>query len=107
MSPDPGAYRYQGGWAGIVTPDDPLPVVEMALRRYGVRWLTIEGAHVTAALLPVLTEQIRPEWLSTPLVVVPALPLEDEAGEIAPGPPIPRAALFAVCLEPADERCRL
>ena len=32
MSPDAGAYRYLGGWSGIVTPDDRLAVVEDALR---------------------------------------------------------------------------
>jgi hypothetical protein len=103
MSPDAGAYRYQGDWAGIVTPDDPLDVVEEALRRYGVRWLALESAHVTTALLPVLAQQTRPAWLSAPLVVVPPLPVEE--GEAVADLEIPRAALFAICLEPNDERC--
>ena len=103
MSPDAGAYRYRGGWSGIVTPDDPLPVVEEALRRYDIRWLALEGAHLTSALLPVLTQEVRPDWLSAPLIVVPSLPLEDD--ESADGPAIPRAALYAVCLVPDDDRC--
>ena len=34
MSPDAGAYRYHAGRAGIVTPDDPLPVIEAAPGSY-------------------------------------------------------------------------
>ena len=103
MSPDAGAYHYRGGWAGIVTPDDPLPVVEDAMRLYGVRWLVLEGGHITEALRPLLAGEERPDWLSAPLVSVPALPQAD--GEVVDGEPLPRAALFAVCLEAADGRC--
>ena len=102
MSPDAGAYRYHGGWAGIVTPDDPLPVVEEALRLYGVRWLALEGAHITSFLWPVLDGQVRPEWLSEPLVLTPGLPDDASDADVE----VPRAALYAVCLEPADERCQ-
>lgn len=103
MSPDAGAYRYQGGWSGIVTPDDPLAVVEEALRRYGVRWLALERAHATAALRPVLGGQAQPDWLSAPLVVVP--PEVDDAAHDGDATALPRAALFAVCLQPGDDRC--
>ena len=71
MSPDAGAYRYHGGWSGIVTPDDPLPVVEEALRLYGARWLVLEQDHITADLRPVLAGEVRPRWLSAPLISVP------------------------------------
>jgi hypothetical protein len=103
MSPDAGAYHYHGDWSGIVTPDDPLPVVEEALRLYGVRWLVLEGDHPTVGLEPVLRGEVRPDWLSEPLVTVPPLPPEDdeEAGEDA----LPRAALYAICLEVDDPRC--
>jgi hypothetical protein len=104
MSPDAGAYRYQGGWSGIVTPEDPLDVVEEALRLYGVRWLALERAHVTAGLLPVLAGDERPSWLSAPVVVVSAPPVQ---GSDAPASrsPLPLAALYAVCLSPGDARC--
>ncbi len=105
MSPDAGAYQYHGDWAGIVTPDDPLPVVEQALRLYGVRWLALEGAHITAGLRPLLAGDTRPEWLSAPLVVVPPLPSDDDVDEDA-ADPLPRAALYAVCLTTDDDRCR-
>jgi hypothetical protein len=98
MSPDAGAYRYQGGWSGIVTPDDPLPVVEDALRRYDVRWLALEASHVTAALRPILEGELRPDWLSAPVVEAP--PTDEQVA------PLPAAALYAVCLTPADTRCQ-
>jgi 4-amino-4-deoxy-L-arabinose transferase-like glycosyltransferase len=107
MSSDAGAYQYHGDWDGIVTPDDPLPVVEEALRLYDVRWLALEGAHVTNALRPVLTGEEQPDWLSAPIVVMPPLVADDETDEAGPEDeePVPRAALFAVCLAHDDERC--
>lgn len=106
MSPDAGAYQYHGDWAGIVTPDDPLATIEQALRLYDVRWLALEGAHTVEALEPVLRGQLRPDWLSEPIVVTPPLPrTEEEVEQDADADPAPRAALFAVCLAPADERC--
>lgn len=107
MSSDAGAYQYHGDWGGIVTPDDPLPTIEAALRLYDVRWLALEGAHTVEALQPVIRGEEWPEWLSEPLVVTPPLPLtERELAELEGAEPAPRAALFAVCLTPTDERCR-
>lgn len=91
MSADAGAYRYLTGRGGIVTPDDPLPVIEGAARAYGIRWLVLERAHLVEALKPVLGGTVRPAWLSRPIVSV--------------GGPLPRIALYAVCLETADARC--
>jgi hypothetical protein len=112
MSPDSGAYRYFAGRAGIVTPDDPLPVVEQALRAYDIRWLVLERDHVTEALAPVLTGRERPVWLSEPVLVIPATESDARIASLpdasAPGNDTrraPRAALYAVCLEPADARC--
>jgi len=95
MSPDAGGFRYLTGHPGIVTPEDPLPVVEDALRRYGVRWLVLEHDYSTLALAPVLAGEVRPDWLSAPLTVVPD----------PHDPSHPKAALYAVCLSPDDDRC--
>jgi hypothetical protein len=102
MSPDAGAYRYFGGWRGIVTPEDPLPVIEQALRRYGVRWLVLERAHMVNALGPVLAGTAHPGWLSDPLVVT--APTVDPDGD-PDERPTPGAALYAVCLSADDSRC--
>ncbi len=106
MSPDAGAYRYHGGWPGIVTPDDPLPVVEETLRRYGARWLVLERDHLTAGLRPVLSGMEQPTWLSAPLVSVPGTPGESSGELVDPDDGLPAAALYAVCLEVGDDRCR-
>ena len=104
MSPDAGGYRYLTGHPGIVTPDDPLPVVEQALRLYDVRWLALERDNITASLEPLLAGTQRPSWLSAPIVVVPgtAQPGQPESSANAA---LPAGALFAVCMDPTDTRC--
>jgi 4-amino-4-deoxy-L-arabinose transferase-like glycosyltransferase len=96
MAADPGAYTYHYRRAGVVTPNDPLPVVEQVARAYGVRWLVLERGGVVPALQPVLLGMEHPAWLSRPVAQVPA----DDPWE----PPL--AALYAVCLEPTDTRCQ-
>ena len=80
MSPDAGGYRYLTGHPGIVTPDDPLPVVEQALRLYDVRWLALERDHITASLAPLLAGTQRPSWLSAPIAVVPGAARRSQPG---------------------------
>ena len=110
MSADAGAYRYLSGHPGIVTPDDPLPIIEDALRLYRIRWLVLEQAHLVPALAPVLSGELRPTWLSAPIATADALgvPLPGADPAATPGPdaiPVPVVALYAVCLEPDDTRC--
>lgn len=108
MSPDAGGYRYIAARSGIVTPDDPLPVVEQALRDYDIRWLVLERDHITASLEPLLAGTERPSWLSSPVLVVPAsgeAGRQTAASDGSADVPLPRAALFAVCLDPGDTRC--
>ena len=93
MAADAGAYRFLTGRPGIVTPDNPLPVVEAALRAYDVRWLALESGSIVPALAPLLTGSDRPAWLSAPVAVVPSASAA------------PSGALFAVCFSAADQRC--
>jgi 4-amino-4-deoxy-L-arabinose transferase-like glycosyltransferase len=111
MSPDAGGYRYIAGRAGIVTPNDPLPVVATALREYQVRWLVLESDSITEYLAPVLAGQVRPVWLSAPVFTKSAAPAPQGLSP-PPVPPggidaatLPRAALYAVCFDPGDTRC--
>ena len=100
MSPDPGAYWYRWGIAGVPTPNDPLDVVRQAAALYDVRWLVLEKDFTVTSLEPVLAGTVQPSWLSKPLAVVPAAP--DGTGPLAKAP---EAALYAVCLAPGDTRC--
>jgi 4-amino-4-deoxy-L-arabinose transferase-like glycosyltransferase len=106
MSPDAGAYRYHAGRPGIVTPNDPLPVVEQAVRAYDIRWLVLERDHLVPALAPLLAGTERPAWLSAPKVVVPGRPDRRATASSVEQARMPAAALYAVCTEPADTRCR-
>jgi hypothetical protein len=106
MAADPGALNYLYGRPAIVTPDDPLPLIERAARLYGVRWLVLEQAQIVPSLVPVLRGELHPGWLSAPLAVVPAhQPALAAAGAVDASSEPPLAALYAVCLEPADTRC--
>ncbi len=109
MSADPGAYNYLTGRQGIVTPNDPLPVIESVMRAYDVRWLVLERSDIVPALEPVLTGEIRPSWLSQPLAVVPRT-MRAATATIGPSATatemsVAAGAIYAVCLSPADTRC--
>lgn len=94
MSADAGAYEYLAGRGGVVSPDDPLAVIEQTARAYDIRWLALERAHIVPALVPVLDGSLHPSWLAGPLITV-----ESPTGTQ------PAAALFAVCLEPGQAGC--
>ena len=92
MSADPGAYRYYAGLGGIVTPTDPLDVVEQAMRAYGIRWLVLERAHIVDAFAPLYLETSPlPQWLSQVI-----------DGPATEGLPVYR--VYAVCLSANDAR---
>lgn len=95
MSSDAGAFWYLADRPGVVTPEDPLPVVEDVARRYDIRWLLLERAFMTKALGPVFLGDERPAWLSAPVATVTSSTDPDRI----------EAALYAVCLSPDDRRC--
>jgi hypothetical protein len=95
MSGDPAGIWYLSGHQGIITPADPLPVVEQAARSYGARWLVLDTSGLVPSLAPVLAGRTRPSWLSPPIIVVGP----------ASGARSPTAALYAVCLSAEDARC--
>jgi hypothetical protein len=103
MTADPGAFRYYAGLGGIVTPADPLPVVETAARAYDISWLVLERAHIVDSLAPVYLGTVPlPPWLAPagdgPLVI-------DVGGDTAGnGAGLAAFRIFAVCLSLDDPR---
>ena len=91
---DAGGYKYFTGRPGVVTPDDPMEVIESVARAYGTRWLIIERADAARALAPVLAGTLEVPWIGPAIFEVPAA----DGGA-------PRLALFAVCTTDADTRC--
>ena len=104
MAADPGAIHYLTGHAAIVTPDDDLATIEGAMQAYDVRWLLLERAQIVPALVPVLSGEQHPDWLSQPVAV--AYGNGTFLGGTAPdGSIMASAALYAVCLSDSDTRC--
>jgi hypothetical protein len=93
LSIDAGGIKYWTGHPGVVTPDDPIEVIESVARAYGMRWLVVEPGDAARALGPVLAGD-RPPWIGPSLFAVPAA----DGG-------LPRLALFPVCTVPGDTRC--
>jgi hypothetical protein len=93
MSIDAGGFKYFTGLGGVVTPDDPIEVIEQVARAYDIRWLVVERADAAAALGPVLAGT-RPGWIGAPLFTFPSA----DGG-------LPKLALFPVCTTAGDDRC--
>lgn len=93
LSIDAGGIKYFTGRPGVVTPDDPIEVIESVARAYGTRWLVVERADAARALGPVL-QGVRPAWIGAPVFEVPSA----DGG-------LPRLALFPVCTAEGDTRC--
>lgn len=94
MSIDAAGLKYWTGHPGVVSPDDPIEVIESVARAYGIRWLVVERSDAARALGPVLAGTVRPGWIGAPVFEVPST----DGGS-------PRLALFPVCTTGADLRC--
>jgi hypothetical protein len=93
MSIDAAGYRYATGHGGVVTPNDPLDTIEQVARAYRIEWVIIERDDAVSALAPVFTGETRPRWIGPRLIGIPG-----PGGETS-------AAIYPVCLSPADPRC--
>jgi hypothetical protein len=93
LSIDAGGIKYFTGRPGVVTPDDPLEVIESVARAYHTRWLVVERGDAARSLGPVLAG-IRPGWIGAPVFTVPS----SDGG-------LPSLALFPVCTSSGDARC--
>lgn len=93
LSIDAGGIKYFTGHPGVVTPDDPIEVIESVARAYDTRWLVVERGDAAQALGPVLAG-VRPAWIGAPVFRVPSA----DGG-------LPTLALFPVCTVAGDTRC--
>ncbi|HEX8940155.1 MAG TPA: glycosyltransferase family 39 protein [Candidatus Limnocylindrales bacterium] len=97
MTADAAGFKYFTGHPGVVTPSDPLPVIETAARDYDVRWLVLERAHIVPGLDGVLKGTARPAWVGPDVY---SIHLPD-----SPNDGYPDIAVFPVCWSSADTRC--
>ena len=94
LSIDAGGYKYFTGRPGVVTPDDPIEVIESVARAYGTRWLIVERADAARALAPVLQGTLQVPWIGEPVFQLDS-----------PDGGAPRIALYPVCSTDGDIRC--
>jgi hypothetical protein len=95
MTIDAAGYKYFTGRPGVVSPDDSLDTIRAVAEGYDIRWMVIERAATVEALVPVLTDDQRPDWIGPAAFTV-----------AAPDGGVPALALYPVCFAPADVRCR-
>src|SRR6476660_9201338 len=86
LSIDAAGMKYWTGRGGVVTPDDPIDVIESVAKAYQTRWLVLERGDAARALAPVLAGT-RPGWIGPPAFTVPA----SDGG-------LPTLALYPLCL---------
>ena len=96
MSIDSSGIEYAAGLGGVVSPNDPIDTVHDVAEAYQTEWLILERDSIVASLAPVLTSQSRPSWIGPPVLTIAAA----DGGA-------PRAALYPICLSPADTRCSI
>jgi 4-amino-4-deoxy-L-arabinose transferase-like glycosyltransferase len=103
MSLDTGGVKYWTGHPGVVAPADPIATIERVARAYDARWLLVEQWDLVPALVPILDGAVPPAWVGRPIWSQAQAPVPDAAGA---APLVgPDAALFPICLAPADARC--
>ena len=96
MSIDSSGIEYAASLGGVVSPNDPIDTVRAVATAYRTEWLILERDSIVASLAPVLTGRSRPAWIGPPVLTIAAA----DGGA-------PRAALYPICLSPADARCSI
>jgi hypothetical protein len=96
MTIDAAGFDYVTGHGGVVTTNDPLDTQQQIATAYRVSWLILERDEIATSMSPILRGQERPSWIGGPIFTIPSLDGDNR---------VPRAALYPVCLSPADVRC--
>jgi hypothetical protein len=94
LSIDAAGMKYWTGRPGVVTPDDPIEVIESVAHAYQTSWLVLERNDAARALGPVLAGT-RPPWIGPPVFSVPSA----DGG-------LPRLALFPLCVGSDVSACK-
>jgi hypothetical protein len=94
LSIDAAGMKYWTGRPGVVTPDDPIDVIESVAKAYETPWLVVERNDAARALGPVLAGT-RPPWIGPSVFTVPS----SDGG-------LPTLALFPLCLGQDVSACR-
>jgi hypothetical protein len=94
LSIDAAGMKYWTGRPGVVTPDDPIEVIESVAKAYKTDWLVVERNDAARALGPVLAGT-RPPWIGPPVFNVPS----SDGG-------LPTLALFPLCLGSDVSACQ-
>jgi hypothetical protein len=94
LSIDAAGMKYWTGRPGVVTPDDPIEVIESVAKAYETDWLVVERNDAARALGPVLGGT-RPPWIGPPVFNVPS----SDGG-------LPTLALFPLCLGSDVSACQ-
>lgn len=94
MAIDAAGMNYAGGFAGVVSPNDPIDTIESVARAYRIEWLVLERDGIVPALGPVLAGESRPSWIGPAVFSIAAA----DGGT-------PRAAIYPVCQGGEDVRC--
>jgi hypothetical protein len=94
MTIDAAGYKYFTGRPGVVSPDDPIEVIRDVAEGYDISWLIVERGAIVEALVPVLVDDDRPDWIGPPVFRIAAT----DGGA-------PVLALYPVCFASGDSRC--
>jgi hypothetical protein len=94
MTIDAAGYKYFTGRPGVVSPDDPIDVVRQVADGYDIRWLIVERGAIVEALVPILVDDDRPDWIGPAVFRIPST----DGGA-------PILGLYPVCLSEDDARC--
>jgi hypothetical protein len=97
MTIDAAGFEYVTGFGGVVTTNDPLDTELQIATAYRISWLVLERDEIATSMAPILQGRERPSWIGAAVFSIPGVAAE----------PIPRAAIYPVCLSPSDTRCAI
>jgi hypothetical protein len=96
MTIDAAGFDYVTGHGGVVTTNDPLDTQKQIAEAYRTSWLILERDEISTSMAAVLQGRARPPWIGAPVFTIASHEADN---------PVPRAAIYPICLSPADQRC--